>query len=135
MAELEVLIDEPSHRLLYHPDSKIVHHELRRFIHGEPFRALLERGAAVMEERRAVKWLSDDRGNAPIKPNDSEWCKTIWFPRVLAAGWKHWAVVMPEGVLGQMNMRRWIDTYAESGLNAHPFAHPHEALAWLSQQP
>jgi hypothetical protein len=135
MADLEVLIDTPTHRLIYHRDTNIVHHELRRFVHGEPFRGLLERGVEVMEERHAIKWLSDDRGNAPVKPNDSEWCKTIWFPRALAAGWKHWAVVMPEGVLGQMNMRRWIETYAESGLNAHPFSDPDAALGWLSEQP
>jgi hypothetical protein len=135
MAELEVLIDTPSHRLIYRKDTKIVHHELRRFVHGESFRAMLERGVEAMEQRRAIRWLSDDRGNAPVKPDDSEWCKTIWFPRALAAGWKHWAVVMPEGVLGQMNMRRWIEMYAESGLNAHPFADPERALAWLSQQP
>src|ERR1700749_54766 len=124
MAELEVLIDTPSHRLFYRKDTKIVHHELRRFVHGQPFRDLLTRGVEVMEEQRALKWLSDDRGNAPIKPLDTEWGRRVWFPRAIAAGWKHWAVVMPEGVLGQMNMRRWIEMYAESGLNAHPFDDP-----------
>jgi hypothetical protein len=95
---------------------------------------MLERGTELLEERRALKWLSDDRGNGPVKPEDSEWCRTVWFPRALAAGWKHWAVAMPEGVLGQMNMRRWIETYAEAGINAHPFDDPDAALAWLIEQ-
>jgi hypothetical protein len=51
-----------------------------------------------------------------------------------AAGWKHWTVVLPDGVLGQMNMRRWIETYAAQGINAHPFQEPRAALDWLIAQ-
>ena len=132
--ELEILLDTPATRLVYHTKPKIVHHELRRFVHGAELRNVLEQGALLVEKRGARRWLSDDRGNGPVKPADEEWAKTVWFPRVAAAGWRHWAVVMPEGVVGQMNMRRWIDTYASLGINAYPFGDPDEALVWLISQ-
>lgn len=131
---LEILIDTEAVRLVYRRDDQIVHHELRQFVHGAQLRGVLERGLHALQQNKAQKWLSDDRGNGPLKPADEEWSKTQWFPRALAAGWKHWAVVMPEAVLGQMNMRRWIEMYGQAGINAHPFDDPHLALKWLREQ-
>lgn len=131
---METLIDTPSVRLVYHIKPKIVHHELKRFVHGEPLREVLEAGVLLLEKHGARRWLSDDRGNGPVKPADEEWCKNVWFPRAVAAGWRHWAVVMPQGVLGQMNMRRWIETYATLGINAYPFEEPDPAMHWLIEQ-
>lgn len=131
---MEVLIETEAVRLLYRRDDKIVHHEIRRFVHGAQLREMLERGLQALEMHKAQKWLSDDRGNGPLKPADEEWAKSNWFPRVIAAGWKHWAVVMPDAILGQMNMRRWIELYADAGVNAHPFVDPQLALKWLREQ-
>lgn len=132
---LEILIDNEAMRLVYRRDDKIVHHEIRQFVHGAQLRNMLDLGLDTMIKHKAYKWLSDDRGNGPLKPADEEWAKANWFPRVLAAGWKHWAVVMPEAVLGQMNMRRWMEMYQQAGVNAHPFSDPQEALKWLREQP
>jgi hypothetical protein len=126
-----VAIDEQSVSLKYHPDYKIVHHELRGFVYGARLRAVLDRGLELFEQNGASKWLSDDRGNGPLTREDSEWCLNDWAPRVLKAGWKFWAVVMPVKVLGQLNMKRWIDTYAEKGVTAQAFSDPDEAFDWL----
>jgi hypothetical protein len=132
---VETLIDNDDAVLRYHLGSKIVHHEFRRFIHGEPFREILTRGAEVLQKRGAIKWLSDDRNNGPIKPADAEWASKVWIPKVLAAGWKHWAVVLPEKTLGQMNMMRWIETYAALGISAQPFEKVEDAKRWLEELP
>lgn len=133
-AALEILIDTEAMRLVYRRDDRVVHHEIRQFVHGATLRDMLERGLEAMVKYQAHKWLSDDRGNGPLKPADEEWSKTHWFPRAIASGWKHWAVVMPNAVLGQMNMRRWIELYQQAGINAHPFDDPQLALKWLREQ-
>ena len=69
-----------------------------------------------------------------LTPADAEWALNEWGPRVMAAGWKYWSVVLPEKVLGQMNMRRWIDTYAEHGVLVQAFSDPLRAMVWLKQQ-
>ncbi len=126
-----IILDTDAALLQFHPTSKIVHHELRRFVHGDELREVLQKGLDVFVKHNACKWLSDDRQNGPLKPADEQWALTQWFPKVKAAGWKYWAVVMPEKVLGQMNMKRWIAMYAQHEIQAQAFFAPDEALAWL----
>ncbi len=47
---------------------------------------------------------------------DSEWAQEDWFPRVFDAGWSYWAIVMPDKVVGKMNMRGLIEEISERGL-------------------
>jgi hypothetical protein len=129
-----ILIDNDKVRLQYHPRTRIVHHELRQFVHGAEFREVLERGLETFRKYAAYKWLSDDRGNGPLKPADAKWALEDWAPRVMAAGWRFWAVVMPEKVIGQMNMRRWISTYAEQGVTVSAFTDPESAMTWLERE-
>lgn len=130
----ETILETDAVVLRYHVAEKIVHHELRRFVHGPELRDVLEKGLELFVARGAVKWLSDDRGNGPVKPADEQWARTEWFPRVKAAGWKYWAVVLPEKVLGQMNMKRWIELYAAEGIEARAFTDPDEAFEWIRER-
>jgi hypothetical protein len=120
--------------LLYHPDSKIVHHQWHQYVHGQVFRDTLSSGLDLLKKNHATKWLSDDRGNSVLPDDDAQWAQTVWFPAVKAAGWKHWAVVMPEKALGKLNMRQWISLYASMGINSQVFSDPEEALSWLEKQ-
>ena len=130
---MQVILDDDFVALQYHVHHRIVHHELRKFVHGHQFRNVLEKGLELFIKHGANRWLSDDRGNGPLKPADADWALNDWAPRVMAAGWRYWAVVMPEKVLGQMNMKRWIAAYAARGVMVRPFTDPGEALAWLEQ--
>jgi hypothetical protein len=129
-----VILENDAVSLRYYPATKIVHHELKRFVHGQEFRTVLEKGLEVFIQYGAQKWLSDDRGNGAITPADGEWALNAWAPRVMAAGWKFWAVVMPTKVIGQMNMKRWIKTYADQGVTAQAFDDPFAARTWLEEQ-
>ena len=131
---LETLIDTESVALWYHPRIEIVHHELRRFVFGTQWREVLEKGLELFLKRGASKWLSDDRGNGPLNPADEQWALKDWAPRVIGAGLNIGVSSLPEKVLGQMNMKRWIDTYAQKGVTARAFTDPDEALKWLIQQ-
>ncbi|HTQ08281.1 MAG TPA: hypothetical protein VMI54_30715 [Polyangiaceae bacterium] len=128
---VEIIVETPTTGLYYDVRNRVVHHEIRSFVHGQPFRDLLERGLTLLATRGASKWLSDDRGNGPVTPADAEWALNDWAPRVIAAGWKYWAVILPKKVLGQMNMRRWMEAYAKRGVTVQAFDDPREARAWL----
>ncbi len=131
---IEKIIDNDYATLSYHTDSKVVHHEFKKFVHGQPFREVLTAGWDLMKKNGSTKWLSDDRGNSALGPDDAQWAQTTWFPGVKAAGWKHWAVVMPEKAIGQLNMKQWISTYAALGINSQLFTDPAAALTWLEKQ-
>ena len=117
--------------LWYHPESKIVHHQFHKFIHGDEFRQVLEKGLEIFKQNDAHKWLSDDKKNSTLTTEDSDWGQKDWFPRVFAAGWKYWAIVMPDKIVGKMNMQRFIDNYSTQGLMIDIFDDADEALQWL----
>ena len=57
--------------LWYYPEDKIVHHQIKQFITGEPFKEFLLAGSALFEQHGAEKWLSDDRGCPVVRPPTS----------------------------------------------------------------
>ena len=128
------IIDNEQATLWYYPETKIVHHQYHQPISGQSFREVLSKGADAFQEHGAIKWLSDDRANSAIPPEDAQWAENTWSPRVLAAGWKYWAVVMPEKIIGQMNMQRFIKNSSDRGVTAQVFSDPDEALEWLAAQ-
>lgn len=117
--------------LWYHSDKKIVHHQFHKFIYGQEFRQVLEKGLEIFKQNGAQKWLSDDRKNSTLTAEDSAWGLSDWSPRVLQAGWKYWAIVMPDKIVGKLNMQRFIEDYAKKGVTIDIFGDPEEALKWL----
>ena len=126
-----VILANEQATLVYHVNPKIVHHTLHKPITGAPFREVLIRGVEQFEHNGAHKWLSDDRGNGALHPDDGKWAMEIWSPRTIAAGWKYWAIVMPDAALGRANMRRFIREYADRGVEVKIFESPEDALEWL----
>ena len=118
----------------YYPKTKIVHHQFRAFVFGDEFRNVLMKGLEAFEKYGASKWLSDDRGNTAVATEDRDWAETSWTPRVMAAGWKHWALVMPAKMVGQMSMGRAIKMFAERGITVRTFPDPDEAMAWRESE-
>lgn len=128
------IIDNEYATLWYHPEHKIVHHKFHKFIHGQAFRDILDTGYQTMKQYGANKWLSDDRNNSALPPADGQWAIEDWQPRVIAVGWKFWAIVMPEKVVGQMNMRQFIKQNADAGVAVQVFTDADEAMTWLVAQ-
>lgn len=130
----QLILESDDASLWFHPELRTVHHSFKRFIAGQAFRDVLTRGADVLEKYKATKWLSDDRNNSALPKDDEKWGNEVWFPRVLKAGWKHWAIVQPAKAVGQLNMKRFQENFVALGVNAHMFSDVDEAMKWLSSQ-
>ncbi len=130
----QTVIDNESVTLMYHPEPGIVHHVFHKFVRGETFRAPLRQGCELLKKNHGTKWLSDDRGNSALSPDDTTWAQTVWFPEVKAAGWKYWAVVLPEKVVGKLNMKEWVRLYQGLGIDSQVFDDPDKAMTWLLAQ-
>ena len=121
--------------LVYHEESQIIHHQWHQFIYGDNFRKCLMKGVELMEETGAAKWLSDDRNTGALAQEDFEWSTNIWRPRAFAAGWRYWALVLPEKITGQMSFRKILKTYyGDSPVNYSLFNDPDEGMKWLKAQ-
>ena len=88
-----------------------------------------------MEQTGATKWLSDDRQNAALSKEDFEWSTSIWRPRAVEAGWRYWALVLPEKITGQMSLQKvLIDFYGDSPVTFLLFNDPAEGMTWLEAE-
>ncbi len=130
----QTIIQNTFFTLWYHPEKKIVHHQIHKFLAGPPFRELLLSGTELLKKHHATKWLSDDRSNSALKQDDLEWSETDWAPATAKAGWKFWAIVQPDKVLGQVAMQRLTEKYARLGVTAQVFGDPMSAMNWLDKQ-
>jgi hypothetical protein len=115
----------------YYPESKILHHQIHQFFFGQAFRDMMNKGVEVFQKYGAQKWLSDDREVSAWAKDDLEWGDADWFPRVAQSGWKYWAIVLPEKVVGQMTVKKLADNYSARGVETRIFSSPDEAKQWL----
>ena len=120
--------------LWYYPKEKIIHHKFHKYIFGDMFREVMTKGADIFIEKGCTKWLSDDRNNWVLKQEDVDWGDVNWGPRVIKAGWKYWAIILPDKVIGKMNMKILIDYYLKKGITIDIFEDVAEALQWLTNQ-
>ena len=128
------IIDNEYATLWYHPDAKVIHHEFHQVLKGTVFKDVLSAGVKAFKQHGAGKWLSDDRRNGALHPEDSAWAIDVWTPQVLAAGWKYWALVMPDKALGKLSMKRYVNMYADLGVAVEIVETPEEGMSWLKSQ-
>jgi hypothetical protein len=128
---ITTILDNDYVTLWLQQEKKIVHHKVKKYVHGPALQQFLMKGYETLKSNNCKKWLSDDLNNGPLLKEDETWAKTHWFPNVVKAGWKFWAIVMPAQVIGQLNMKRFVDDYAKAGITVSVFSESDKALAWL----
>ena len=129
-----IVLDNKYATVWCYPTKGIIHHILHRYFYGETFREILSTGADALEQYHCTKWLSDDRNFGAIHPDDKAWGDAEWKPRVISAGWKYWAMVLPEKVTGQLNIQKMVDEYRHLGVISKIHSDPNDALTWLLEQ-
>ncbi len=131
-ADKKVILDNEYATLWYFPKEKIIQHQFKKLARGDDFRDVLLKGAEAFEKYRCTKWLSDDGKIGVLNKKDTDWGETNWTPRVIKAGWKQWANVMPDRVAGQMRIKEVIKHFKSFGVEVRTFEDAEAAYQWLS---
>ena len=131
---MKKIVDNEFATLIVYPGRKIVHHRFKKFIFGEAFQDIMTKGADLFIQYNCTKWLSDDRENTAFRQEDIKWSQKFWEKRILEAGWKHWALVMPKKAVGQIAMKEIIDRNKGMGVTVEIFNNPTQAMEWLEKQ-
>jgi hypothetical protein len=133
--EMKVIAEDPVYTLRVYPEDKIVAHQMLGFVEGEAFRRMLITGLEAFREYGCTKWLSDDSRNPMMNPEDLEWSHQNWEPEIKKSGWKHWALIVPDGAFGKMAMRGLVQRYKEDIGVIVKFCESYDAgLEWLKTQ-
>lgn len=85
-----------------------------------------------MRTHPCTKWLSDERKNGPLSPDDLTWAEETWVKSAVEAGWNAWGLVLPADVSAQMDVRRYAKLHRSRGVVVITLLMPEAARAWLS---
>jgi hypothetical protein len=96
------------------------------------FAAALEAGLGALIEHRGSRWLADCRDMKTIQQSDQEWLDTSWFPRVITAGLRRMAVVIPKSGLAMTNLEDIMRKVPADKIDVEFFATVAEAEKWIS---
>lgn len=130
MAQIEIFSNEQM-TVRYLQEEKIIYHTMHGQVSGQPFRDAILAATKVLKDNKATKWLSDDRLNPSLKKEDQEWTSKVWQPQVLEAGWKYWAIIMPEEAIGKMRMSIMASQYLQLGVTVKAFSRLDEGFSWI----
>jgi hypothetical protein len=128
------ILDDDYMSLWYHPETGIVHHRIKKYLVQGGFRKLLGASAELLEVHRAIKYLSDDRNNVVVDPEDIKWAEDHWYPRAIKAGLKRWALVLPSTMVGTLQARSILEDRRKRGLDVEGCESVEAAMAWLQRR-
>jgi hypothetical protein len=127
------VVDNEYITIVYIPEKKMVYHTIHKPVGGQIFRDALNAGTEALKKNKAYKWLSDDRKNGPLSAEDADWGFNDWNRRTIAAGWKYWAVVVPEQAASAGTLTKTIMDLATLNLRMMVFTNLEAAMKWLDQ--
>jgi len=127
----EILFDTEYITVKYDAKHEAIHHTCHKLVTGENLRNALLAGTDGLIKYGACKWLSDDRLNGPLTPEDIEWSNANWSPPTIEAGWKYWALVVPAEVVAAGSLIPVMNHWYEMGLRMMVFDSLEKATEWL----
>lgn len=119
--------------LRWEPVLRAVYIEWQGWADPAEFAAALEAGLGALVDHRGSRWLADCRDMKAIQQSDQEWLDRSWFPRIIAAGLRRMAVVIPKSGLAMTNLEDIIRKVPADKIAVAFFATVAEAEGWLSR--
>lgn len=120
----------------YVPDKQMIYHIVHKPVaeNLKVFQDALNAGTDALKRYGVVKWLSDDRKNGPLPPEQFEWLETSnWNLRTIQFGWKYWANVVPEDLAAAGTLTPIIEDLFTRGLRMNVFTSVESAQKWLDE--
>ena len=127
----ETILDNEWGTVRYYKEDNYVFHALKKGAPAQHLRPILDAGVETLSKNNSSKWLSDDRLNDVL---DIDWDPVEWGEMVAALGWRYWALVVPDSVVGRASMVDVITLYYEMGILIRVFSDLERARAWLIAQ-
>lgn len=125
--------DEPFLAIHWIEDGNIVCAEWKGSASGEDMRRGLDAGLELLAQEQSSCWLADTRFLGAVDPADSKWVNEHWIPRIVAAGARKMAFVVPKKAIAQIQTRSFMARIDDRELANQYFASLEEAQAWLRE--
>lgn len=126
--------DTPNAAIHWEDEDKSVRNEWKTPVDSAGFRQVLNTGVELVTLKRAQRWLADCTKQGPVAVEDTKWATEDWTPRVIAAGIKRLAFVMPKRASSAMSIMQFITGPSGEKMHTMNFDDITEARRWLREQ-
>lgn len=104
------------------------------FLSSEEFRDCIETCLRLMEERKPLRWLGDNRKLRAIRKTDQDWFAEHVFPRLAVSSVRRNASIVSEDLFNKMAVEQLIKRAKNLGdMVIKEFDTKEEAMEWLKQ--
>jgi hypothetical protein len=96
------------------------------------FAALLDAEVKALKDHGGSRLLADCRRQRVLNPADQERADREWVPRVLEAGLRRFAIVLPVSDVAEAHLRERLGKVPQTAMKIDYFASTEEAKEWLA---
>lgn len=114
------------------PGGQTVHVEWDGWANSAEFSALLDAEVKALQDHSGSRLLADCRRQRVLNPADQERADREWTPRVLQAGLKRFAVVLPESEMAAGHLQERLGKVPKTAMLIAYFGSVEEAREWLA---
>lgn len=104
------------------------------FSFGEGFRGTANNVIELIKQTNSHTLIIDATKMKIVSAADQEWIIHDWYPRILAAGLKHQAIVVTKDSFSEVSIRKMDDYYTEKQIETVYFYSYREALEWVTMK-
>ena len=94
----------------------------------------LNAGLELVLQKKSRRWLADTKNLGAVSAEDLKWTNEEWIPRVVAAGVRSMAFIMPKKVVAKIVVKSGVSRIDENELSTSYFGTIDDARAWLRAQ-
>jgi hypothetical protein len=129
-----IIFDEEYLKLYYNPAKNQARAVWNGFVSGNIFHRACIACQDLMDERKVLYWLADNRKMKSIRAADQEWFMKEIVPRICASPLRKMATLVSEDIFNQMAIDLlFIKKNHIIRFDNHYFKNEEEALVWLAQ--
>lgn len=126
--------EAPCATIHWEDDDRIVWVEWKATPDSASFRKVLDAGLELIVQKGGQRWLADCLKMGPVSVDDTKWANEDWTPRIIAAGVKWLAFVMPERVSASISVLGFLAEAGGATMDTMECGSIDDAKRWLREQ-
>lgn len=135
MANKTTVISNRYFDLFFYEREKIIHHVYKPPMSSAQLKDQLTTGTQLLRESGATKWISDNRQVVnTFDAETTDWVNNVWLPETVEAGWKYWALIVPEAVAASTDHIKFVESFYNSGVWVTVWTNFEEAYEWITAE-
>ena len=120
--------------LTYEPEWELGTAAMQGFLSSQEFREAVMMCTQLMEDKKPLRWLADNRKMKAIRQADQEWFMAHALPKLQASTIRRNATVVSEDIFNKMAVAQIVKRADNLGnMWLQEFTDKQQALTWLKQ--